>query len=470
MAAGRSSATVRKQAPLYQAVDHGPPITLAPQLFAPAQRDGGWGPYAEAFLRFNQPAFAALDIRAEAHAGAGGFSIRLTPGGKAGAVPLRSAQTGRVVGGLLVSPRFGWSGVGRVLAETGWPALPEFLPLPMVPGSGREVPPWVLAGPVLARLEAMLRRMQRGYQQLEVALGSPRGRILWNRYIAESLVRGQWHHVPCRFPDLGHDPRLRSYARWVLERVHADLVRVGRGDPVAVGLASVAQDLLQTLVDVQPQRPRRHELEHWGRRRLGDEALHLGLEAMAWVEEERGLGGGREMDGLAWALSLETLWESYVEAVVRREAKMVGGEVKVGRLGETVVPIAWQDPVRRSLGHLVPDIVVRRGRTIHVIDAKYKAHFADLDEVGWRRFTEEEKAAHRADFHQILAYAGLYDAEEVTATLVYPLPQRTWLNVAAASGDIISAEIVQGGRRVQLYLLGLPFGHLTARIRILPKG
>lgn len=390
-------------------------------------------------------------------------TIRVTPCGKAGAIPLRSAQTGRVVGGLLVSPRFGWSGVGRVLVETGWPALPEFLPLPMVPGSGREVPPWVLAGPVLARLELMLRRMQRGYQQREAVLGSPRGRILCNRYISESLVRGQWHRVPCRFPDLGHDPRLRSYVRWVLERVHADLVRVGRTDPVAVGLATVARNLLETLLDVEPQRPRRHELDHWGRHRLADEALRLGIEAMAWVEEERGLGGGREMDGLAWALSLEQLWEAYVEAVVRREAKLTGGEVRVGRLGETVVPIAWQDPVRKSLGHLVPDIVVRRGRSVYVIDAKYKAHFADLDEVGWRRFTEEAKAAHRADLHQILAYAGLYDADEIIAMLVYPLPQRVWANMAA-SGDIISAEIVHGGRRIQVNLIGLPFGHSAGNV------
>lgn len=203
MAAGQTRRVAPRQAPLYHAVDHGPAITLSPELFAPQQRDGGWGPYADAFLRFNQPAFGALDVKAEAHTYTGGFSIRVTPCGKAGAIPLRSAQTGRVVGGLLVSPRFGWSGVGRVLVETGWPALPEFLPLPMVPGSGREVPPWVLAGPVLARLELMLRRMQRGYQQREAVLGSPRGRILCNRYISESLVRGQWHRVPCRFPDHG---------------------------------------------------------------------------------------------------------------------------------------------------------------------------------------------------------------------------------------------------------------------------
>ncbi|WP_374712413.1 5-methylcytosine restriction system specificity protein McrC [Symbiobacterium terraclitae] len=458
MAAGRSRVTAPRQTPLFRAVDNGPAIALSPQLFAPPQRDGGWGSYADSFLRVNQAAFEALDVKAEAYAGTAGLSIRITPGGKTGAVPLRSAQTGRVVGGLLVSPRFGWAGVGRVLAETGWPALPEFLALPMVPGSGREVPPWVLAGPVLARLEAMLQRMKRGYQQRDEVLGSPRGRILWNPYISSSLVRGQWHRVPCRFPDLGHDPQLRRYVRWVLERVHDDLVRVGRGDRVAVGLADVALRLLHSLSDVQPQRPRRHELDQLHMRGLKDEALCLGIEAMAWVEEERGLGGGQEMDGLAWAMSLDKLWEAYVEGVVRREAKLIGGEVRVGRLGETTVPIAWQDPVRRSLGYLVPDIVVRRGRTIHVIDAKYKAHFADLDEVGWRRFTEEAKAAHRADVHQILAYAALYNGDDIAATLVFPLGHRIWARLAATYCDRVSAELVQGGRRIKLQMVGLPFG------------
>lgn len=462
MAAGRTRSTVPQQAPLYRAVDNGPAITVSPQFFAPPQRSGGWGSYADAFLKFNQSAFEALEIHAEVHADPGGFAIRLLPGGKAGAVPLRSAQTGRVVGGLLVEPRFGWAGVGRVLAETGWPALPEFLPLPMVPGSGREVPPWVLAGPVLARLEAMLGRMRRGYRQHEEVMSSPRGRILWNRYIAESLVRGQWHRLPCRFPDLGHDPRLRSYVRWALERLYADLVRVARSDPVAARLAGSAHTLLESLADVQPERPRRHELDLLGRSGLADEVLRLGVEAIAWVEEERGLGGGRELDGLAWALSLEKLWEAYVEAVVRRESKSTGGEVRVGRLAETVIPIAWRDPVRRSLNHLVPDIVVRRAQTVYVIDAKYKAHFVDLDEVGWRRFANEAKAAHRADFHQILAYAGLFDAGEIIAVLVYPLSQRTWARVTGESANPMSAEIVQGSRRIEIRLVGLPFGHAHA--------
>lgn len=458
MAAGSNKREAPQQLPLYSLEDHGRPIPVAPQPFAPEQRGGGWGPFADSFVRFNQAAFSALDVQVDLNPSPGGYSVRLVPGGRAGAVPLRSAQTGRVVGGLVVKPRFGWSGVGRVLAETGWAALPEFLSLPLVPGSGREVPPWVLAGPVLARLEAMLHNRHRGYQVREAALGSPRGRILWDRYVAESLSRARWERLPCRFPDLGSDPMLLRYIRWVLERVHRDLVRVGRTDPVAVGLAALAKRLMALLEGASALRPRRQDLDRYHRTGLLDESLRLGLEAMTWVEDERGLGGGREMDGIAWALALDRLWEAYVEGVVRREAKSTGGEVRVGRLGETTIPMAWSDPVHRSLGHLAPDIIVRRGRAVHVVDAKYKAHLAELDEVGWRRFTEEARAAHRADVHQVLAYAALYDAEEITSTLVYPLRRQTWETLAANGRDRVTAELTHGGRRVLLVLRGLPFG------------
>ena len=134
-------------------------------------------------------------------------------------------------------------------------------------------------------------------------------------------------------------------------------------------------------------------------------SLRRGLEALGWIVDERGLGGGQEMDGLAWATPLDSLWEHYVEGSVRREASMRGGIVRVGRSRETLVPLDWSDPSHRSMGHLLPDIVVTYRDRIDVIDAKYKAHLAELDEQGWRRFTDDARESHRGDIHQILAYA-----------------------------------------------------------------
>jgi len=448
-----------EQKKLFSAVDNGPPVTIDPTVFAPSQREPGWGPFVEPFVRFNQEALATLEARLEVVPSSGGAAVRIAPGGRVGAVPLRSAQTGHVAGGFIVKPRFDWAGMGRVLLETGWAASPEFLSLPLVPGSGREVPPWVLAGPVLARIEALLRSLRRGYREEEAFLRQPRGRIVWPRYLTEGLVRGQWERLPCRFPDLGQDPKIRRIARWVLERVRTDLVLVGGTDPVATALAGLAVRLIELLSDAIPLAPSKEDLRRsLGGRGLSDEVFRRGMEALAWVVEERGLGGGRELDGLAWSLPLDRLWEAYVEGVVRRETAQVGGEVRVGRLSQTVFPLEWSDPVHRSLGHLVPDIVVRRGRSVHIVDAKYKAHLAELDEAGWHRFAEETREQHRADLHQVLAYAALYDAEEVTATLVYPLRPETWRALRERGRDVSRAQLLHGGRRVSVELRGMAFG------------
>ena len=449
------------QKPLYIATDNGRSVVVDPLHFAPPQRGGGWGSFAESFLRTNERALAKLDVSPELTAGASGLQVRLRPGGRAGAIPLRSAQTAHVKGGLVVKPRFGWAGVGQVLQSTGWAAAPELIEMPLVPGSGREIPPWVIAGPVLSRLRELLASMRRDYQEAEETLQRPRGRILWDRYRSESLARGRWHQLPCRFPDLAADPKLRRFVRWTLEHVRRGLLATSHGDPMAQHLATETELLLQLVADVTPLPPTHQQLDLALRReRLLSLILIRGLQAIGWVYDERGLGGGRELDGLAWQLPLDRAWEAYVEAVVRAEVAKTGGQVKVARLGQTLFPLLWTDSIHRSLGHLEPDIVVRRGTQVHIIDAKYKAHLAELDEHGWRRFTDEARDRHRADVHQVLAYAALFEAEEVKATLMYPLRRGTYEALAERGRDRSSAELSYGGRQISLELRGVPFGPL----------
>ena len=106
--------------------------------------------------------------------------------------------------------------------------------------------------------------------------------------------------------------------------------------------------MMEKLADVPPIKPARDDMT-WlsGGGRLVEEVVQRGLEAIAWVVDERGLGGGRELDGLAWQLPLDQLWETYVEAVVRKESAATGGDVKVGRLGQTLFPLHWSDPSDR---------------------------------------------------------------------------------------------------------------------------
>ena len=273
----------------------------------------------ESFRRLNDDAFGALGVAPRFESTARGPVLTLCPGGRAGAIPLRSGTTGHVVAGYVVRPRFGWTGVGSILSETGWHSAPNILRMPLVPGSGREVPPWVLAGPVIARLRALLDSLKRGFDFKDDTPQAPRGTIQWSRYLHTSLPSGRWHQLPCRFPDLSTDPILRGAIRWTLERVLEELGFVAGHDRVALGLRTDATRLLEQLGNIARVYPR---VELIGRMGGGDPLLgqivHSGLEAIGWVRDERGLGGGRQMDGLAWSLPLERLWEDHVAAKVAR--------------------------------------------------------------------------------------------------------------------------------------------------------
>jgi len=134
------------------------------------------------------------------------------------------------------------------------------------------------------------------------------------------------------------------------------------------------------------------------------EWLRDALEAMAWVAEERGLGGARSLDGLAWDLSIDSVWEAWIVAFTRRLG---------GRLGMTATPFAgarralrWVGPVQ-SMGSLAPDVELRSAERVVWIDAKYKPHLQLLAHRGWSGVSDEIRREHRADLHQALAYASL---------------------------------------------------------------
>jgi 5-methylcytosine-specific restriction endonuclease McrBC regulatory subunit McrC len=232
-----------------------------------------------------------------------------------------------------------------------------------------------LAGPVLERLAELVRQMKRGYEFVDELRQQPKGTIRWAEYAKHSVCHGMLQMVPCRYPDLGADPHLSRAIRWTVERVNRELRGVAGRDWIAADLMIKATRLLQLLQHVVSERPREEQLRHVVAGGFLGDVLRNGLQAIGWVVEERGLGGLDTSDGLAWTLSLERLWEQYVEASYREEARRTGAAVRTGEKGETTFPLRWSSGGTRSMTHLVPDLVLQKGDELQVVDAKYKAHF-----------------------------------------------------------------------------------------------
>src|SRR5712691_5482038 len=111
------------QRPLFRADDNGDGVRLSPRLFGGNDVEG-WGRSYESFQRLNEPAFNALAVTSRFESTPRGPELTLYAGGSVGAIPLRSGTSGHVVAGFVVRPRFGWTGVGSILANTGWHASP----------------------------------------------------------------------------------------------------------------------------------------------------------------------------------------------------------------------------------------------------------------------------------------------------------------------------------------------------------
>ncbi len=120
------------------------------------------------------------------------------------------------------------------------------------------------------------------------------------------------------------------------------------------------------------------------------------LEAMGWVADERGLGGARALDGLAWDLEVSAVWEAWVRAFAGLLAPQLG--LRPPGLGEARRPLRWQGSVA-SMGALAPDVGLLGGERVVWLDAKYKAHLSLLARHGWAGVSEAVRDAHRADLH-----------------------------------------------------------------------
>lgn len=426
--------------PLLKTTDEGGPVRVDGSMIG-ANGDR----WIDPFLAANGASLDRLGLRPEVHS-AGGIHLELRPSGTIGAVPLVAPATRRVTAGVLVEPRFRWSGLGDVMSSVGFSVAPSVGGGALVPGSARAVPPWLIAGTVLQRLEGLLAHRRRSFIERSENRQAPRGRVMWGTWASRQVPSGQWATLPCQFSDLADDPELMAAVRWTLHRLADDLASDSTMGPAR--LLRTRIDALQAEAGAGPmERPASD-----GFRAL-DAWVSDAVEAMGWVAEERGLGGARSLDGLSWDLVVAELWEEWVRRFARQLAPSLGLNAPPDH--EVRRPLRWDGSIT-SMGSLAPDVGLFGPERVVWLDAKYKAHLTLIGRYGWTGISEHVRESHRADLHQALAYASLADVDRVDTVLIYPS-----LRSDDLPGPHAAATVVSGRRRVRLLLGALPFGFRT---------
>ncbi len=417
--------------------------------------------YAESLLTTNAGVLRALNVVAEPsrRGGLAGLSVRTST--RVGAIPLRSPATGRTDFGLVVSPRFSWLSIGEALGVAGFRITPELLPLPTLPQSEKSVPPWVLASVVLARVEALLQSLTRRFVVTRAVLPAPRGQVDVGRWATEGLARGRPLAVPCAFPDLRDDERLRAAIHWVVRRQIEGL----RG-ATAAGSTSALRPLLDrcerilTAVGGSPQlRPGSSDRERWSREPLRSQVFRDGLEAVGWTADDTGLAGLAETTGLSWRLDMERFFEAWVESLADGLSRRIGAVLRAGRTEATRVPLNWEPRGGGGMKSLLPDLVLARADRTIVIDAKYKPHGEELGAGGRAGLREDTREVHRDDVLQALAYSSLFATGRVTAVLAYPCRMERWESLKERGRTHARTTVATAaGRHVDLVVCALPLG------------
>ena len=90
------------------------------------------------FIQQNRWIFNQFDVEASLDYDGSSVDIVIRTGSKIGALPLFSPTSGKPDYGLIIKPRFDWSGLGTMLGEMGWKIIPVPLVLPLLPRSDRK--------------------------------------------------------------------------------------------------------------------------------------------------------------------------------------------------------------------------------------------------------------------------------------------------------------------------------------------
>lgn len=412
----------------------------------------------EQFIKQNAPILQLMQTRIERDYDGNDVLLNVYSGNAVGAVPLVSPFTAKPDFGLVIQPRFPWTGIGPMLGQMGWRIAPTPLRLPLLKRSERRVPPWVLSFMVLARLNALLDRLERRFEQSQETRSSPKGTIDWTEYATRQMPNARFLSVPCTFPDLRDDRRLKGAIRYAAERQLQSLQTQAEHGTFIHHLMEFAESILRKVRMVASIRPATNEIEAWLRRPLPNIALFEGLQAIDWTIEERGLAGLSDLAGVPWTMPMEAFFEAWVEAVVDRVARHTGGVMRVGRRRETLSNLHWDPSYVNSQRSLIPDLILEFERTSVVIDAKYKRHWEELQVGVTGNSSEIFREEHRSDLLQVLAYANLAASSDVVCCLVYPCAEATWKSLGARGRLFHRADLPHRGRRVRIWLTAMPMG------------
>lgn len=381
------------------------------------------------FIILNQKNLDYLGIEAKIHSTNGKPVLKLTSSQYIGSIPIFSPKSGKAVGDLVVTGRFGEE-AGELITLLGGSISPQYSEQFHLVSPSQMTPPIFLECTKYVDLyiEAEKFKWRKFTNETKIER-KPASSTIWKEYAlrqAKNPCNVDFYKNKKNILTSDHDEQ--AQLNYVLKLAINKLSEIG----VPQKIKSVYADKMQ-IFKVKLNNKPIITIDKINIRR-SDPNIIRRLKNLAQI-----ILDNQTKEMVAWRLDYAEFFERYVQFLFGEVAKKKGAMA----IRNPHFPISLSSRILWGLNYLEPDMILQKEKVQYVIDAKYKSHMYNRDNN-----SSEFKDIFRQDLHQILAYSAFNSIRYKNAMIVYP-----YLDFTYNKMDIVSPL---SHINTSVYLIGVP--------------
>lgn len=390
--------------------------------------------YLQKFIIYNKDFFDFLLVRPWIVGSGKNSSIGFSTDRYIGAIPLRSPINGLQIGDFIVKPRFtsinnDLFSYGQIITLLESSITPDFRhSLPLKSKNSVRPPLYIQSATFIQTLFSALR--SHDWVKFENRLSmlmEPKSEINWKKYIERENDPNNRLIFPCRENYLSqyHNEFFNIVYSYFIAR--NEIIKPETPLQIRAQLESQIQNL-----DLKLGKFPKLDTAHIQIHQFDFPIIKL------LKEQANVLLSNNSKEITAWRIDLSTLFEKFVQHIFF----LASQEMQTRQINNHHIMRSGRSLPDWSLKYLEPDLILLNDQITIVIDAKYKAHYYNLNHNS--EYLSEE---HRKDLHQILAYSSFIPGREKYVILCYPYSKFSYKRLAYQSNLL--------GTQAKIILMGI---------------
>lgn len=256
----------------------------------------------------------------------------------------------------------------------------------------------------------------------------PRNQISWGRYIKQEWDPVKKLEYPCKINELNqfHSEMLQLFHVYYISKNHI----LNHETPISIRKPSIKKGLIienffSSNKPIFTDKLTIHNNDPYLIKQTKEQANKI-------------LGYDSQVN-IAWRIDFTDIFEKYIQYIFRNISERLGWKI----LNNPKYRSNADSHPTWSLQYLEPDLVLYKDGNSVMIDAKYKAHYYNMNSS-----SEYLKQEHRNDLHQIAAYCAFESNQKKVGIICYPS--------SYPDSKKMVYKNIQSSNDISVYFFGIP--------------